>query len=62
MFDAAGLSDRHGAGETWFASGAGLQLTLITARLEAGYLHSLSGPTFGHRGNAFVRLTFQNLF
>ncbi len=62
MFDAAGLSDRDGASETWLAAGGGLQLTVVIAKLEVGYMHTISGPTFGHDGNAFVRLVFQNLF
>ena len=62
MFDAAGLSDRDGASETWLAAGGGVQLTVVIAKLEVGYMHTISGPTFGHDGNAFVRLVFQNLF
>ncbi len=62
MFDAAGLSDGSGVSETWMAAGGGLQLTVVIAKLEAGYMHTVSGPTFGHEGNAFVRLVFQNLF
>jgi hypothetical protein len=34
----------------------------VTAKFEAGYMRTLSGPTFGQKGNAFVRLVFQNLF
>jgi hypothetical protein len=62
MFDAAGLSGPRGDDETWLAAGAGIQLTVVTAKFEAGYMHTLSGPTFGDKGNAFVRLVFQNLF
>ena len=62
MFDAAGLSGPRGDDETWLAAGAGVQLTVVTAKFEAGYMHTLSGPTFGDKGNAFVRLVFQNLF
>lgn len=62
MFDAAGLSDGNGRSETWLAAGGGLQFTIVTAKLEAGYLQTLSGPKQGHGGNAFVRLVFQNLF
>jgi hypothetical protein len=61
MFDAAGMSG-HGTDETWLAAGAGLQLTVVTAKLEAGYMRTISGPTYGEKGNAFVRLVFQNLF
>lgn len=62
MFDAAGLSDGNGRSETWLAAGGGLQLTIVTAKFEAGYMHTLSGPRQGHGGNAFVRLVFENLF
>jgi hypothetical protein len=62
MFDAAGLSGTGAASQTWFAAGGGLQLTLVTARFEIGYMRTLSGPTFGSRGNVFVRLVFENLF
>lgn len=62
MFDAAGLSGPGGADETWFAAGGGIQLTVVTAKFEAGYLRTISGPTFGSQGNFFVRLVFQNLF
>lgn len=62
MFDAAGLSGGGVVGQTWLAAGGGLQLTIVTAKLEVGYMHTLSGPTFGQRGNFFFRLVFQNLF
>ena len=61
MFDAAGM-DVPGDNPTWLAAGAGLQITVVTAKLEAGYMRTFSGPTFGDRGNVFVRLVFQNLF
>ncbi len=61
MFDAAGMSG-SGSSATWLAAGGGIQLTMITAKLEAGYMQTLSGPTFGGRGSAFLRLVFQNLF
>lgn len=62
MVDAAGMSAQGGSSETWLAAGAGVQLTVVTAKFEAGYMRTLSGPTFGQQGNAFVRLVFQNLF
>jgi len=61
MMDAAGMSG-GGSSETWLAAGGGVQLTVVTAKFEAGYMRTLSGPTFGQKGNAFVRLVFQNLF
>lgn len=63
MFDAAGMTDgRARSAETWLAAGGGLQVTIVTAKLEVGYMRTVSGPTFGNRGNVFVRLVFQNLF
>jgi hypothetical protein len=62
MVDAAGLSGQGGSSATWLAAGGGVQLTVVTAKFEAGYMRTLSGPTFGQEGNAFVRLVFQNLF
>jgi hypothetical protein len=62
MFDAAGMSNRDGLNDQWFAAGAGLQLTVVIAQFEVGYMRTLSGPTFGDRGNFFARLVFQNLF
>jgi hypothetical protein len=63
MFDAAGMSGRgESSDETWLAGGGGVQLTIVTAIFEVGYMRTFSGPTFGDRGNVFVRLVFQNLF
>ena len=63
MVDAGGLVSPGGsASETWLAAGAGIQVTVVTAKFEAGYVRTVSGPTFGDRGNVFVRLVFQNLF
>ena len=62
MFDAAGMSSHSASSESWLAAGAGIQLTVVTAKLEVGYMQTLSGPTFGSRHNIFARLVFQNLF
>jgi hypothetical protein len=63
MFDAAGMTGaRASSADTWFAAGGGLQIVIVTAKLEVGYMRTVSGPTFGNRGNVFVRLVFQNLF
>jgi hypothetical protein len=62
MFDAAGMSGHNASSETWLAAGAGIQLTVVTAKVEVGYMQTLSGPTFGSDHNIFARLVFQNLF
>lgn len=62
MLDAAGLSEGNGSHATWLAAGAGIQLTVVTAKFEGGYMRTLTGPTSGSRGNLFFRIVFQNLF
>lgn len=61
MIDAAGLaaSPQHAS---WLAAGAGVQLTIVTAKFEVGYMRTLSGPTYGAQGNVFARLGFERLF
>lgn len=61
MFDAGGLSGA-GSDATWTAAGGGVQLTIVTAKFEVGYMQTLTGPTSGAHGNVFLRLVFQNLF
>jgi hypothetical protein len=65
MLDAARLSGGAGGGSArWVAVGAGAQMQLVTARLEAGYMRTVSGPvTAGTgRGACVLRMAFQNLF
>ena len=61
LFDVAGL-DAPQASETWTAAGAGIQLTVVTAKLDLGYMRTLTGARDDHRGNLFGRLTFERLF
>ena len=63
MLDVAQLFGGNGVPDRlWVAAGAGIQLTVVTAKLEAGYMHTVSGPTYGPKGNFFARLVFQSLF
>ena len=55
LFDAAG----QGEGQVQTAFGGGLQLTIVTAKMEAGYLQTVSG---GNSGNFFARIVFTNIF
>jgi hypothetical protein len=61
LFDIAEMNWSPGR-ERWTAAGLGLQLTIVTAKFEGGYMRTLSGPTFGSRGNFFGRLGFERLF
>ena len=62
MIDSAGLKSDDGSSGIWIAGGLGIQVTVVTARFEGGYMRTLSGPICGDRGNCFFRLVFQNLF
>jgi hypothetical protein len=63
MLDVAGLMGTGSREEpVWLAFGGGVQLTVVTARFEAGYMHTLTGPVHDERGAFFFRLVFQNLF
>jgi hypothetical protein len=48
--------------ETWVGAGFGVQLTIVTAKFDLGYMRTVSGPTFGSHGNVFARLGFERLF
>jgi hypothetical protein len=62
LVDVAGLSDGADSAR-WIAVGAGIGLTVVTARFEAGVMRTVSGPSIaGGRSAAFLRLVFQNLF
>ena len=61
LFDIAEMHFSPGR-ESWAAAGLGIQLTIVTAKLEAGYMRTVSGPTFGSHGNFFARLGFARLF
>jgi len=62
MLDVARLADSD-ANARWVAVGLGAQLQLATARFEAGYLRTVSGPVpDGGRGGLLLRMTFQTLF
>jgi len=41
------------------AVGGGLQLTIVTAKMEAGYMQTIAG---GDSGNFFARIVFENIF
>ncbi|MEK6281085.1 MAG: hypothetical protein AABN95_12095 [Acidobacteriota bacterium] len=45
-----------------FAAGGGLQLVVVVARAEMGYMRSMPTINGESRGNFVFRLTFQNLF
>lgn len=63
LFDAARLAvSGASVGRTIKAMGGGLQLTLVVARFEAGYLWTLDRRPGDSPGNFVLRLAIENLF
>jgi hypothetical protein len=62
MCDAAQIRGTQGRRESWLGIGGGLQLVIVTAKLEAGYMATVHGPRLGRPGSFSARLVFQNLF
>ena len=60
MVDASQMT-RNGS-DVRLGVGGGLQLTIVVARLEVGYVGSVLRQRGDDAGNAVFRLTFQNLF
>ncbi len=57
MMDAAGLSaDQDKA--RWLAVGAGVSVTVVTARFEAGYMRTVSALRSGEKAVRFSRGSF----
>jgi hypothetical protein len=48
--------------QTRFAFGGGIQLTVVVAKFEIGYMRSLHCYDGDQYGNIIARLVFQNLF
>jgi hypothetical protein len=62
MMDAAYLRGTAAERRQRFAVGGGIQLVMIIARAEIGYMRSLPSFPGESKGNFVFRLTFQNIF
>jgi hypothetical protein len=63
MVDAARIGAHDAkSNQTRYAVGGGIQLTVVVAKFEAGYLRTLHPLDGDPSGNFIVRLVFQNLF
>jgi hypothetical protein len=63
MFDLARLDDGSGTSSPMEISvGGGIQLMVVTARFEAGYMGAVRGSSAGNHGRFVFRLVFTNLF
>jgi hypothetical protein len=63
MFDAARMT-RSGFSDpqSRYSVGGGLELTIVIARFQAGYMHAINRFEGEKRGNFVFRLVFTNLF
>lgn len=62
LLDAARISAPGGMHQTRYAAGGGLQITIVIAKFEIGYMQTLRRLPGDDRGNLVVRLIFGNLF
>ena len=62
LVDLAG-EDEHGRGHRVQSSlGAGLELTIVTAKMQIGYMHTVWSDDNVDSGNFFARIVFENIF
>jgi len=63
MFDEARLSRSDSTDPQYrYSAGGGLQLTIVIAKFQAGYMHAINRFPGEKRGNLIFRLVFTNLF
>jgi len=62
MFDYAQIGGTSGSSLRRYAAGGGVQIVVVLARAEIGYMKTLTKVTGEPTGNVVFRLTFQNLF
>jgi hypothetical protein len=62
FFDIAQMHKRVIGDKTWAAAGAGLQVNIVNARLDIGYIHTLFPKADASKGNLVLRFIVQDLF
>jgi hypothetical protein len=62
FFDLAQMNKRNITDEVWGALGAGIQLNIVNAKLDIGYMHTLFPSVDKSKGNFLFRFTVQNLY
>jgi hypothetical protein len=60
LFDVAQINLAEN--KTWIGAGIGVQVTLVVARLDLGYMQTLSPSDDSGKGNLFLRFTLQNFY
>ncbi len=62
FFDLGQINKRNADNKIWTAAGAGLQINIVNARLEFGYIQTLLPKIDAGKGNFLVRFSVQNFF
>jgi hypothetical protein len=62
LFDVAGMGQGGIGQRTWVGAGAGFQVTVVIARLQAGYMHTVSPSSEAAKGAFFLQFVFQNFY
>lgn len=62
LFDVAGMSGKDLSQKTFVAAGGGVQLTVVIARLGAGYMRTIAPSTGTSKGNFFLQFVFENFY
>ncbi len=60
LFDVAQISSDGLGSKIWAGVGGGVQLNVVNARLETGYMQTIAPATDSSNGNFFLRFLFQD--
>lgn len=62
FFDIGQVNKRNFGSKIWVASGAGLQINIVNARLELGYIQTLLSKSEAAKGNFLIRFLVQHFY
>ena len=62
LFDVGQINKRSAGDRMWAALGTGLQLNIVNARLEIGYMQTLFPKSDASKGNFLMRFSVQNFY
>lgn len=62
FFDLGEVKNRNSGNRLWTATGLGLQVNIVNARLQLGYIHTLLPKADDDKGNFLVRFSVQNFY
>ena len=62
LLDLAQISSDGSGSKIWAGVGGGVQMTVVNARFETGYMQTIAPSTDASNGNFFLRFLFQDFF